>query len=265
LPRARDVLAPARSAAPVVVLRVDPRSVFFAAPRRAGAWRAAPPLRPADDVFAAPRPPGVLVRAFVPAAALPRATAPAVFAAVFFAAGFATDFPVAPPTRARFVVADEVRPPDAGSARRAPGAAARAPPDFDAAARCAVVDFPPVPVARAGRLPDANPDADAARAPPVRAAVFLASAPLAAVVRWEAPDATWARRVGARLPAAAEASAPGWRVPPVAPTFLAAFFVLRPGAVPRARVGPAFLVAIRPLRMCSGVAVPRSTARMQDG
>lgn len=265
LPRARDVLAAARSGTPVVVLRVDPRSVFFAAPRGPEAWRAAPLLRSADDVFAAPRPPGVPVRAFVPAAALPRATDLVFFAAAFPAAGFAVDFPAAPAAVARFAVFVEVRAPDADSARRAAGAAARAPPDFDAAERRAPVDFAAVPVARAGRLPDAARDGDAAPAPPVRAAVFLASAPFAAVVRCEVPDAEPARRVGARPARAAEASAPGWRIPPVAPTFLAAFFVLRPGAVPRARVGPAFLVAIRPLRMRSGVAVPRSTARMQDG
>ncbi|TCZ88685.1 hypothetical protein [Lysobacter sp. N42] len=265
MPRARDVLAASRSGTPVVVLRMDPRSVFLAASRGPEACRAAPLLRSADDVFAAPRPPGVPVRAFVPAAALPRATDLVFFAAAFPATGSAVDFPAAPPAVDRFAVFVEVRATDADAAPRAVAPDASAPRDFDAAARRAPVDVAVVPVARAGRLPDAARNGEAAPAPPVRAAVFLASAPFAAVVRCEVPDAAPARRVGARPARAAEASATGWRAPPVAPTFLAAFFVLRPGAVPRARVGPAFLVAIRPLRMCSGVAVPRSTARMQDG
>jgi hypothetical protein len=102
------------------------------------------------------------------------------------------------------------------------------------------------------------------RAPPVRAAVVLASAPFAAVVRCEVPEAAVARRVGAPLPRAEDVSASGWRMPPVAPTRFADFLAPCPGKLPRAFAAPAFFAAIARLRLHADA--PRgSTGCIHDG
>lgn len=320
--------AEARSATAVVVLRVGPASVFVTARRFAlsrpvagrlasAVFVAAPPVpaRRVDGLFDAPRPCGTLVRAFVPAAALPRAAAPApTMRFVPAARGFAraADAPPAgpaarpaPPVSERFV-APELRVVFVDFA--APDDVA-APADFArAAVRLALVDVVPT-----GALDRPSPPAFAAAdvaavrragegfvaglrpAPPVAAAavprdvgapavprpgaVFVArsatppcgfDAPVRPVVdfreaaAWDVDAAPVARLPGDRAPRAAEVSPSGWRMGPVAPTVLAPLRVLRPGALPRTRAGPAFFVAIL-VSACDWCAVRRSTAPMQDG